>query len=310
MVVEENWKRLSAELCADPQMRLVYVLGEVDTGKSTLATYLYREALRREPSGYIDADCGQSRVGPPATLGLLHAPHAPEMDPSSDTLPEGQTLLRFVGSTSPARNLLQTAAALRRLTDAAGERGIPREGGLLVVDSSGFVSGNAGVTFQLNTIELLRPDALLVMDAGTAAAHIARSFERTPGMSVSRVPVSSEARRRDRGERSRHRQERFRRYFLGAREQSISLSDVSVDGRLPNPRRRASYLDRLCALSDGSRFVVALGIVAGFDPAARELAVLAPPLSEEQRERIAVVQFGELYLASDGSEKGPPAEER
>ena len=308
MIIEASWKELSARLCADPQVRLVYVLGEVDTGKSTVATYLYREALRRGASGYIDADCGQSRVGPPATLGLLHAPHAPQTDTSSDTLPEGQTLLRFVGSTSPARNLLQTATALRRLTDAAGEQNIPHEGGLLVVDSSGFLGGNAGVTFQLNTIELLRPDALLVMDAGTAAAHIARGFERTPGMRVARVPVSSKARRRDRGERSRHREERFRRYFAGACEQSISLSDVSLEGRLPNPRRSSSYRDRLCALSDGSRFVVALGIVTGFDPAARELDLLAPPLSLEARERIAVVQFGELHLAADGTEKGTPAE--
>jgi len=51
------------------QTGICLILGASDTGKTTLAAALAKCAASRGPVGIIDADIGQSHIGPPATVG-------------------------------------------------------------------------------------------------------------------------------------------------------------------------------------------------------------------------------------------------
>jgi polynucleotide 5'-kinase involved in rRNA processing len=53
------------------EARIVLVLGARDTGKTTLVTYLAHALLADGGSVVVvDADLGQSEIGPPTTVGL------------------------------------------------------------------------------------------------------------------------------------------------------------------------------------------------------------------------------------------------
>ena len=63
-----QWLALAGELLKG---RIILVLGSVDTGKTTLVTYLANSLVKRgKRVAIVDADVGQSDIGPPTTIGL------------------------------------------------------------------------------------------------------------------------------------------------------------------------------------------------------------------------------------------------
>ena len=95
----------AAALDAAAAARVTLVLGATDAGKTTLVT---RVAGALAGAGHavavVDADLGQSHVGPPTTVGLGRVRR------SITHLAEAELVaLEFLGVTSTARCLRQTA---------------------------------------------------------------------------------------------------------------------------------------------------------------------------------------------------------
>ena len=68
----EDWADKIAQELLNPgliQTGVCLVLGAADTGKTTLAEAIARRAASSGPVGVIDADIGQSHIGPPTTVG-------------------------------------------------------------------------------------------------------------------------------------------------------------------------------------------------------------------------------------------------
>src|SRR5689334_12910861 len=81
------------------------IMGGIDAGKTTFTRLLVNRLVERgRRIGVIDADLGQSEIGPPACVGLalVDAPIAA----LSDAVPHA---LAFVGATSPLGHLLEHA---------------------------------------------------------------------------------------------------------------------------------------------------------------------------------------------------------
>ena len=57
---------LSKDLC---KKGICLILGASDTGKTTLAEALTKQLVKKQPVGIVDADIGQSHIGPPTTVG-------------------------------------------------------------------------------------------------------------------------------------------------------------------------------------------------------------------------------------------------
>ena len=54
------------------KVRKILIVGDSDTGKSTLATYITNEALKKGyRPGIIDADIGQGDLAPPNAIGRV-----------------------------------------------------------------------------------------------------------------------------------------------------------------------------------------------------------------------------------------------
>jgi polynucleotide 5'-hydroxyl-kinase GRC3/NOL9 len=96
---------------------VVLLLGGIDTGKTTFGIELLRRATGAGiPAGIVDADIGQSTVGPPTTVGLKLGAGMEQVTRETVRAADG---LGFVGSITPRGHLLGLVTATAKLTSRA-----------------------------------------------------------------------------------------------------------------------------------------------------------------------------------------------
>ncbi len=138
----------------------VIVLGTIDTGKTSFAIELVRRAVERGlAAAFVDADIDQSTVGPPGTVGLKLCTGMTQMD--AETLRVADAL-GFVGSLNPRGHLLPLVASAQKLVVKAREAGCR----LVVVDTTGFVSGIYGQSLNYFLMDGAAPDTVLAFERG------------------------------------------------------------------------------------------------------------------------------------------------
>jgi polynucleotide 5'-hydroxyl-kinase GRC3/NOL9 len=280
LIIPPAWEEL-LPLIAGRETGVVYVLGPTDTGKSTLCRFLVGKLAGPEPAAYLDADTGQSTVGPPATAGLAVCAGKPAR--------LTKTSLRFVGSTSPQGHMLQHLVSTARLLDIARVQGVR----LVIIDSPGWVKGSVAAEFQIRMIDLLHPDILVAIQKENELDGILANFRSRTGMTIRSVAPSPQVQVRSRGWRARYRQERFRAYFSGNIAIGIPLPGTGFHGRIPDSFRDEDWKDLLIALCDQDMLVVSLAIVEKLDLVEGALHIRSPPVDLS---RVASVQLGSIRL--------------
>jgi polynucleotide 5'-kinase involved in rRNA processing len=178
---------------------VVMLVGAMDTGKTTLARQVIEAALAGgRLVGYVDADVGMTTVGPPTCAGLKWLRAIDDLE-AIDHADE----LQFVGSTSPDRLVLPHVVATATLVAAARERA-----DLVVIDTTGTVSGVVGETLKYFKTELCRPDHVVALQRGTEMEPIVGMLRRffsseviVSGVDPDLMPISPEQRAAHRGSR-------------------------------------------------------------------------------------------------------------
>ena len=283
IIAGEGWEELVAVLSRADTRERIYVIGSTNSGKTTLCRYLI-DALPHRARAYVDCDTGQSTIGPPATEGMIFYPASPELP--------GRPLLRFVGSTSPGGHFLQTLTGARRLVEKAVELGA----GATVIDSPGIISGGAGIEFQIQMIDLLRPTRIAALQRGRELEPLLANFARNPVITIHRLPVSPAAVVRNATGRRRYREERFAAYFTDARPREVSLRGIGFQGHVPDLRDPRGAERRLVSLNDHDNFSLALGVAGEIETRRRRLTIVAPPFDPAA---VASIRFGSLNLDLD-----------
>lgn len=195
------------------------VLGGSDVGKTTFTRLLLNRLVERHGrAAVIDADLGQSDVGPPACIGLAYA-HTP-VQALSDLTPHA---LAFVGSTSPPGFLLEHVSGVKRLAESVGS--CP-----LVTDTSGFLHGGAAARLNQTEFELLSPTHVVALQRRGELEPILAPMRRREGCTIHALPVPDVIGRKPPAFRTQRRAMRFAAYFDRSAQHTFSLAEVALVG--------------------------------------------------------------------------------
>jgi polynucleotide 5'-hydroxyl-kinase GRC3/NOL9 len=186
---------------------VVMLVGGLDSGKTTLGRSLARAGMQAGHTvAFIDADLGQKTVGPPACAGFRMLRGEADLDSDAVLDPDE---IYFVGATSPQGQLLPLVVGAGRLLATALEE----EAGLVIVDTSGLVSGVYGQILKYHKVEQLRPDVVIGLQRGEELDPILGIIRRFFSTDVITLPVPPEVRSTSVEERAVRREEAMRRYF-------------------------------------------------------------------------------------------------
>ena len=267
----------------------VLFIGGLDAGKSTLARATAAFALRLGRTvAYLDADVAQKTVGPPATVGLKHVREPDDL--TFERLAHADAL-GFVGSTSPQDHLLPMVGALSRLRDRANEEGSD----LVVVDTSGMVSGIWGQLVKYYKVDLLEPDLVVGLQRGEELDPILGVIERFFGTDVVSLPVHPGVVSTSVEERMAQRERAMARYFE-AELQRFRVKPTVFMPTLP-PLFDLAQLDRLLVgLSDGGGGFTGLGYLE-YVPQDAGLRLISPVAEPPKALRLGSDRLEDTFRA-------------
>jgi len=137
---------------------VMLLLGGPDTGKTVFARRLLSAAAASAVSAaYVDADVDQSTAGPPTCVGLHLVRRPADLSDLSRV-----DAMEFVGSITPEGVVLQHVVATAKLVAHARA-----EADLVVVQTTGSISGVVGQTLKYHKMELCRPDIVVGLQRGS-----------------------------------------------------------------------------------------------------------------------------------------------
>ena len=130
------------------------LLGTTNTGKSTLAKFfIFNLCKRGLKVALVDADIGQSFLGPPTTIGFAIF----KSDPNWELVLSPPEIF-FVGSTTPEGCFPIHLKGTKRMADKALSSGAD----VIIVDTTGFILGETGIELkEEKSISFLRNFSLL-----------------------------------------------------------------------------------------------------------------------------------------------------
>jgi polynucleotide 5'-kinase involved in rRNA processing len=279
--IEQTHASVIERLAAQPGR--VFVLGGVDTGKTTFTRRLARAGL---DAGHIvaivDADVGQSTIGAPSTAGLKIVREVADLEP-----PFTPDAMSFVGSMSPRGHVLPMVTGSAKLVMRAIEMGAR----LIVVDTSGLIDGVAGQMLKLTKAELCRPHHAVALSHGGELEPVNGVLRRFLSLDINEVGVHPNTRVRTVDERAAHREQRLAA-FLGPEVYRWRVKPTVFLPTLPPMFEPASLDGLLVGVDDGEGNCLGLGILEYRDDALR----LLTPVSEGVR----ALRLGSVRATQDG----------
>lgn len=176
-MAEFSYEALARSL-ATPGVSML--IGGVDTGKTTIAIRAIEHALANgNRPVLVDADVGNSTVGPPACVGLKVFEDRDDLE--SITEPDG---LHFVGTISPGRLVLQQVVATAVMVERAR-----RLGDVVIIDTTAVAAGVSGETLKYHKTELCRPDRILALQRGEEMEPVVGMLRRFLGVDITTAPT-------------------------------------------------------------------------------------------------------------------------
>ena len=284
--LEETYERLLAK------PGVVFLMGGIDTGKTTAGVELVRRAVAEGLScALVDADIAQSTVGPPTTVGLKFC--SGEEDLTSEALLAADEL-GFVGSITPRGHLLALVAAVAKLVTRARKNGCR----LIVIDTTGFVSGLYGQTLKFHKMELAMPNWVLAFERGGELEPLVGIAHRFLSAEVVEHQVSPEIPARSVEERTAFRERQFAAYFTSHASRWRVKPTVFMP-TLP-PEFDLALLDGMVVgMEDGAGRCAGIGVLE-YD-ATEDILRMMSPVTRGVRG----LRLGSVRIGTDGRSKGP-----
>lgn len=263
-------------------VRMAMFIGSAGTGKTTMIANLTAALSPEFTVGIVDADIGQSHLGPPATVawGRIMGGF-----PGWESIPVES--FYFTGAISPTGNLLQLVTGVKLMTDQALEACDK-----VLVDTTGLVTGSAAMALKEAKIDLLRPDMVIAIQRDDELSPVLDACRFLKRPRVVAPPVSPEARYISPAERSEYRRQKFYSYFTGAHVMKLSLKDTALRFTRGELAGDESFRGLLASLRDSNNTDLALGIIEDVEDSVGTLLIRTP--LARAADRVAMMLVSEL----------------
>lgn len=282
---EEAFERV----LADPGV--VMLVGDIDTGKTTFALELARRAVSAGiATAVVDADIVQSTIGPPTTVGMKMC--GPETSFDRDALRAADSLA-FVGSLVPKGHLLPLVTSTAKLVGRARDAGAR----LIVIDTTGLVSGIYGQTLKFFKMDLVRPDTIVALERGGELEPVLGIARRFTPANVLEIDAPDDSVSRSVDERMAFREEQFAAYFANASRWKVK--PIVFMPALPPDFDLALLDGLLVGMEDGDGGCAGIGVLE--HDAGEDILRMVSPVTEGVRG----LRLGSVRIDVSGRSKGP-----
>lgn len=281
--IEREHARAVEELAASAAR--IFVVGGVDTGKTTFTNRLAHAALRAgQTVAIVDSDLGQSTIGPPGTVGLKLVREEANLEPGGLAHAD---VLSFVGAISPRGHFLPLVVGTARLVMRAIELGAR----LILLDTSGLIGGVAGQVLKLSKAELCRPHHVVALSHGDELEPIVGALQRFASVEVTRLRVHPEIVATSVDDRARHRESRLAE-ALGPAMSRWRVRPTIFLPSLPPDFDLATLDGLLVGVDNGAGDCLGLGVLEYSEDALRLLTPL--------REGVKALRLGSIRVTPEG----------
>jgi polynucleotide 5'-hydroxyl-kinase GRC3/NOL9 len=282
--VSDAWPALLSEVQRHPGR--VIVCGAPDSGKSTFCWWLAEALSAAGRVAVVDADVGQSRIGPPACVGWR-------------MLGASACETYFVGDVAPVSRPTACLAGTVRLARRAQRAGAD----WTIVDTTGWVSGPGALNLKHSKVDLLAPVRLVLIAREGELDGVARPWRRGSRVAIDRLEPRALAVKTS-VERARWRETRFGEWLAGSSLRDVDLGSLSLVNTPPLDADPALLHGLLVGFLDAEGLMITLGLLQSVDWRESRAVVLCRP------EALGAVglRFGLIALNPDGTaatETGP-----
>jgi polynucleotide 5'-hydroxyl-kinase GRC3/NOL9 len=212
IVIEESTVPLAwneAAQLLERQRGVCVIVGEVDSGKSSLCTFLANKCLDVTGKvGVVDADVGQAEIGPPTTISssIVQAPIIGLHKATAETS-------FFVGDTSPSSVPDKVVTLATRL-----KKRITSSADTTLVNTDGWLAESNALRHKQLLLEEIQPDLVIGLSRSDEIIDPLLDGGRFPSL---KLPSSPFARARSKEERKKSREAGYRRFLQGSHKVAI-----------------------------------------------------------------------------------------
>jgi polynucleotide 5'-hydroxyl-kinase GRC3/NOL9 len=206
------WKKIVNKILLE-KFKTILLIGDIDTGKSSLATFIVNSALKKgcKPA-VIDADMGQGDLAPPTAIGGTIIEN-----PITDLRNIGAQFFEFIGNISPVGFEDVTINAIKRIV-----RKITIDSDICIINTDGYIHNN-GINYKVKMAKRLRSDLVICLGE-KSIFEIFRSKYFSPVIH-SKGPTQTV---KNRIERNQRRLNQFLRYINGKHNNNHKIITVGI----------------------------------------------------------------------------------
>ena len=191
------------------------IVGDVDSGKSSLCSFIANKCLQQGLRvGIVDGDVGQADIGPATTISSSHA--VKPILSLQDLNPE---ISFFAGDTSPSSITEKVIRSIVRLKNS-----VAKDTDVVIVNTDGWIGDPAARRFKEALLHEIQPDLVLGLSRG---GEIEPLLDLVQFASL-RLSSSPYARARSKDERKSTREASYRRFLVGSTVTKISQETTSL----------------------------------------------------------------------------------
>jgi polynucleotide 5'-hydroxyl-kinase GRC3/NOL9 len=217
--IPPSWRKALEELLSHRTKPVTsMMLGAVDSGKTSFCTYLINELLHaKQKVAVLDADMGQSDIGPPCTIGYAFVEK-----PVTDLFNLKAENAYFVGVTSPSKTVDKVIEGLTSLENEI----LSNRPDFVLVNTDGWVEGKEAVSYKVKLVEHLNPNIVFCIQQKEELAPIFNSLEKFRKIIVD---SPSMIRHRNREKRKGLRELGYMKYLRDAKVRCLPLNWLQIE---------------------------------------------------------------------------------